>query len=59
MSIKSDIDPCEPCLCPRTLCKQCIFMYKGFEERHKLLNEVVENNKYSDIVERYKLYHKY
>ena len=58
MSIKLDTDPCKPCLCPSAPCEQCMFGYKSFEERHRLLNDVIENNRYSGIVERYKLYHK-
>lgn len=35
---KTDVDPCE----------QCMFGYKSFEERNRLLNNILENNRYAN-----------
>lgn len=50
-------DPCNPCLCPKAPCEQCMFGYKSIEDRTGLLNDIIINNRYPSIVERYNIYY--
>jgi hypothetical protein len=51
------LSPCSPCVCLGAPCEQCMFGYKSAEENHRLLKDVLENNRYEGIVRSYNLYH--
>lgn len=38
---KKEYDPCSPCLCLNSTCKECVFGGKELEEREALLKEIV------------------
>ena len=52
-----EIDPCKPCLCSGAPCEHCMFGYKQEKERIRLLKEVLKENKYRGIIERYEMSH--
>ena len=57
------LNPCRPCVCPKTPCEQCMFGYRPAEENHETMKKLImvfnagETPLGYKCAERYMLFH--
>ena len=50
-------DPCDPCLCLNSTCKECIFGNKTIEEREALLRKTVKERKNRQVLRSFQFHY--